>query len=1027
MPTPFKSESTVLDQLKIRNVYLDSEEDEFIYLEDLKQGDVLADSPINTTATTDNNKVSSELKEEAQDTLIEETRRNNLKFNRRGLVGLGSYNQIIITLDSCDAMDGKYPIFGHVHPSTLHLLDKLENFDSTPVLKRLKTKIMTGLIRTPTSKVLDEQQALMTCNLDFAEGGLIRSLSLPQINPHKVKPKWPARLVIVRHGQSEQNAALDLCQDDIDTLARVRDADINLTSAGIWQCKQTGAYLKDTGKFDICFTSPYNRAVDTANNIISQLPYKLKVYKDNWLREKEFGRAHGLTEKLVRDKFPDEYAIRNRDGKYWYRFPGGENYLDVEMRIHCFLEKLSRDYAGRSVLVVTHQIPYKLFRGLFHHLDEHGLLALEAVHNCGIQEYILDTSKAADGRMKMKHFNYKAYDMKDLPKLMRGYTIQINSNKTVELLLLAKEITIPVLDRIVALKHDIFSNSNAVLWATKSGDIAKLEYVVAKLPACPKDKEHLVPSYVVEAIIVAIKAKNITMINYLTERWKVKKDNGLLLVINALETHDEQVIENIIAKFSYWPPLRKRGGRRAEPSMRWYTGLFGVGKVDLVRRLFPPTTVVTQMSELRGYINVYIEEVLFGDPTALDTDGHIEVLRYLATTFVGSVSRFSVIESEVASLGLETPRIERLVKMVAVLQEASPSHSLQTRFISKLLASGSPLVAAWLASKLNNRLEFFKECCKHGTLDQVRMVHRYIDPAGYLAIWEVANSDVIGYLVENRFQIQPNRMIEAAASRGDLASVIKILEISPDSIYEAIKPAVLGGHSHIISRLVEMMINNVGQYSQFKINSVGFFPDSFLRMHEYVMVNYESMAKAFGSSLLCTVAQVASYLNRDDIVRDIHTKHPEAVYASVDPTYCVLAGSYDILGYLLSNDLSNPSSDTWMHLGRRGSSAFFELFSHKITDRRQLVCLSNEAIAWNRQDLIRYLQSKHLLESNVYPALHAGHLDTVRLLIDEFQLKPKSKQIKKMINAAAQWNLPLQEYLANLSMTQGLEALMVVN
>ncbi len=32
------------------------------------------------------------------------------------------------------------------------------------------------------------------------------------------------------------------------------------------------------------------------------------------------------------------------------------------MRIHAFLEKISRDYAGRSVLIVTHQVPYKAFR-----------------------------------------------------------------------------------------------------------------------------------------------------------------------------------------------------------------------------------------------------------------------------------------------------------------------------------------------------------------------------------------------------------------------------------------------------------------------------------------------------------------------------------------------------------------------------------------------------------------------------------------------------------------------------------------
>jgi hypothetical protein len=75
-------------------------------------------------------------------------------------------------------------------------------------------------------------------------------------------------------------------------------------------------------------------------------------------REKEFGRLHGLLPRNIKERFPIEYAARERDGKYWYRFPGGENYPDVEMRISSFIEKISRQYAGRSLLIITHQGVY---------------------------------------------------------------------------------------------------------------------------------------------------------------------------------------------------------------------------------------------------------------------------------------------------------------------------------------------------------------------------------------------------------------------------------------------------------------------------------------------------------------------------------------------------------------------------------------------------------------------------------------------------------------------------------------------
>lgn len=228
------------------------------------------------------------------------------------------------------------------------------------------------------------------------------------------KLKWPQRLVIVRHGQSEQNVALDLLEDGLeDILAEqkeIRDADIALTEEGLRQAAATGAYLAQSSTFDICFSSPYQRALQTAEAIVSQFDYTLRIFKDNRIREKEFGRLHGLNKSEIREQYPDEFHDRARDGKYWYRLPRGENYPDVEARVHSFLDKLTRDYQGQHVLVVTHQVPYKLFRALFEHLDEDAVLALDDTPNCGIQEFLADTSKAPTGRMKLAYFNKVAYE-----------------------------------------------------------------------------------------------------------------------------------------------------------------------------------------------------------------------------------------------------------------------------------------------------------------------------------------------------------------------------------------------------------------------------------------------------------------------------------------------------------------------------------------------------------------------------------------------------------------------------------------
>ena len=227
------------------------------------------------------------------------------------------------------------------------------------------------------------------------------------------EPKWPKSLVIVRHGQSTQNVALDLLDSTLDDVLRkqkeIRDMDIPLTGVGKWQAQQTGLFLGDYPAFDICFSSPYNRAMQTTEAIVAQFSCQPKIYKDNRLREKEFGRLHGFTTEEIKLMYPEEFLDRQRDGKYWYRLPRGENYPDVEARVHSFLDKLVRDYAGKSVLLVTHQVPYLMFRALFEHLDETAVLLLGDVPNCGVQEYEMDTTHKPEGIMRLVKYNLTAY------------------------------------------------------------------------------------------------------------------------------------------------------------------------------------------------------------------------------------------------------------------------------------------------------------------------------------------------------------------------------------------------------------------------------------------------------------------------------------------------------------------------------------------------------------------------------------------------------------------------------------------
>jgi len=231
-----------------------------------------------------------------------------------------------------------------------------------------------------------------------------------------VKPKWPESLVILRHAESIQNVALDLQEDGLENLleklSKMNALQIPLSEEGFRQARETGDYFATQQPFDVCFTSPCLRAVQTAEAIVERLPYDLAVENDSKLREKEFGRFQNFGAEDIQTQYPEEWTDRERDGRYWYRFPRGENYPDVEARLNGFFDKLIRSWAGKNVLVVSHLVPYVSFRTAFEHLEEEQVMQHANARPCGIQKYVLDCSKHKEGRMKLVEYDKVVYSEK---------------------------------------------------------------------------------------------------------------------------------------------------------------------------------------------------------------------------------------------------------------------------------------------------------------------------------------------------------------------------------------------------------------------------------------------------------------------------------------------------------------------------------------------------------------------------------------------------------------------------------------
>ena len=213
-----------------------------------------------------------------------------------------------------------------------------------------------------------------------------------------MRQNWPARLWLVRHGQSQGNVARDAADEagDLEIAIDVRDVDVPLSDLGDRQAEAAGRWFANLPRHErpeVILSSPYVRARQTAEAIcragaLAGGPAKSII--DERLREREFGIFDRLTTLGIRDKYPEEAAHRSRLGKFYHRPPGGESWADVILRLRSMLNTINLHYADRRVLVVCHQVVVLCMRYILEELDEAQILAIDReaeVLNCGICAY----------------------------------------------------------------------------------------------------------------------------------------------------------------------------------------------------------------------------------------------------------------------------------------------------------------------------------------------------------------------------------------------------------------------------------------------------------------------------------------------------------------------------------------------------------------------------------------------------------------------------------------------------------------
>lgn len=127
--------------------------------------------------------------------------------------------------------------------------------------------------------------------------------------------------------------------------------DVELSELG----KNQGIELKNkikNRKFDVVFCSDLKRAFDTAKLVFADIP----ILKDKRLRECNYGKLNAGPSAIV-EPMCEEECIYNR-------FPNGESYEDVKIRVANFLQFLKKNYNGKSVAIISHKAPQLAFEVL---------------------------------------------------------------------------------------------------------------------------------------------------------------------------------------------------------------------------------------------------------------------------------------------------------------------------------------------------------------------------------------------------------------------------------------------------------------------------------------------------------------------------------------------------------------------------------------------------------------------------------------------------------------------------------------
>lgn len=155
----------------------------------------------------------------------------------------------------------------------------------------------------------------------------------------------PARLVIARHGKTASNES--------GTGGRMSGwTDVPLSPFGVQQAHALEKRLIEELPGVPIYASPLRRAARSARAVARATGAPLVLMDD--LREIHCGDVDGMRIAEVKARYPEHWAINERQEDADFCWPGGESYRAFRTRCILAMDRIASAHAGGTALIITH-------------------------------------------------------------------------------------------------------------------------------------------------------------------------------------------------------------------------------------------------------------------------------------------------------------------------------------------------------------------------------------------------------------------------------------------------------------------------------------------------------------------------------------------------------------------------------------------------------------------------------------------------------------------------------------------------